>query len=54
MLSAEEAEQDGLDLIPAGVTPETECKHRHGSGTGQTSFNTVAPVILTRSSFSLF
>jgi hypothetical protein len=54
MLSAEETEQDGLDLIPEGVTPETECKHRHGSGTGQTSFNTVAPVILTRSSFSLF
>jgi hypothetical protein len=54
MLSAEEIEQDGLNLIPEGVTPETEGNHRHGFDTPQTSVNPVAPVLLTRSSFSLF
>jgi hypothetical protein len=54
MLSAEEIEQDVLNLIPEGVTPESEGNHRHGFGTRQTSVNPVAPVLLTRSSFSLF
>jgi hypothetical protein len=54
MLSAEEIEQAGLNLVPEGVTPETEGNHRHGFGTPQTSVNPVAPVLLTRSSFSVF